>query len=133
MFLNFYSYKIHFVAYFFCNLFLLKYGGGSGVVTKSCATLVTSWSIACQAPLSMGFSRQVGCHFLLHYWSIVELQCCVNYCCTAKWLCYTHTHTHIVFHILFHYGLSQDIGYHSLCYAAGPCCLSIPWITVCIC
>ena len=29
------------------------------------------------------------------------------------------------FHILFHYGLSQDIEYSSLCYTVGPCCLSI--------
>ena len=58
MFLNFYSYKIHFFAYFFFNLFLLKYGGGGGLVSKSCATLVTPWTIACQAPLSMGVSRQ---------------------------------------------------------------------------
>ena len=33
-----------------------------GLVTKSCPTLVTSWTVACQAPLSMGFSRQ-------EYWS----------------------------------------------------------------
>ena len=25
----------------------------------------TLWTVACQAPLSMGFSRQVGCHALL--------------------------------------------------------------------
>ena len=36
------------------------------------------------------------------------------------------------FHILFHYGLSQDIEYSSLCYTAGPCCLSILYIIVCI-
>ena len=29
-----------------------------GLVTKSCPTFVTLWTIACQAPLSMGFSRQ---------------------------------------------------------------------------
>ena len=28
------------------------------------------------------------------------------------------------FHILFHYGLSQDIEYNSLCYTIGPCGLS---------
>ena len=28
------------------------------LVTKSCLTLATPWTIACQAPLSMGFSRQ---------------------------------------------------------------------------
>ena len=30
---------------------------GGGLVTKSCLTLATLWTVACQAPLSMGFSR----------------------------------------------------------------------------
>ena len=29
-----------------------------GLVTKSCPTLETPWTVACQAPLSMGFPRQ---------------------------------------------------------------------------
>ena len=33
-----------------------------GLVAKSCPILVTPWTVACQAPLSMGFSRQ-------EYWS----------------------------------------------------------------
>ena len=33
---------------------------GSGLVTKLCPTFATEWTAACQAPLSMGFSRQ-GC------------------------------------------------------------------------
>ena len=33
-------------------------GGGAGLVTKSCPTLATPWTVAHQAPLSMGFSRQ---------------------------------------------------------------------------
>ena len=33
-------------------------GGGSGLVTKSCLTLAAPWTVACQAPLFMGFSRQ---------------------------------------------------------------------------
>ena len=33
-----------------------------GIVTESCPTLVTPWSVAHQAPLSMGFYRQ-------EYWS----------------------------------------------------------------
>ena len=32
------------------------------MVTKLCLTLATSWTVACQPPLSMGFSRQ-------EYWS----------------------------------------------------------------
>ena len=35
---------------------------GGGLVTKSCPTLVTPWTVVCQSPLSMGFSRQ-------EYWS----------------------------------------------------------------
>ena len=37
-----------------------------------------------------------------------------------------------VIHILFQYGLSQDVEYSSLCYTVGPCCLSILYIIVCI-
>ena len=36
--------------------------GGGGLVTKSCPTLATPWTVAHQAPLSMGFPRQ-------EYWS----------------------------------------------------------------
>ena len=36
--------------------------GGDSLVAKLCLTLVTSWTVACQAPLSVGLSRQ-------EYWS----------------------------------------------------------------
>ena len=36
--------------------------GGGGLVTKSCLTFVTPWTVARQAPLSVGFFRQ-------EYWS----------------------------------------------------------------
>ena len=36
--------------------------GGGGLVTKSCPTLAIPWTVACQVPLSVGFSRQ-------EYWS----------------------------------------------------------------
>ena len=38
------------------------YCGCGGLVTKSCPTLATPWTVANQAPLPMGFSRQ-------EYWS----------------------------------------------------------------
>ena len=34
-----------------------------------------------------------------------------------------HIYTHVLLHILFQYGLSQDIEYSSLCYAVGSYCL----------
>ena len=37
-------------------------GNGCGLVAKLCPTLATPWTVACQAHLSMGFSRQ-------EYWS----------------------------------------------------------------
>ena len=40
---------------------LLKSGGG-GLVAKLCPTLGIPWTVACQAPLSMGFFQQ-------EYWS----------------------------------------------------------------
>ena len=42
-------------------VFLYIFGSG-GLVAKLCPTLATPWTVACQAPLSMGFSRQ-------EYWS----------------------------------------------------------------
>ena len=39
----------------------------------------------------------------------------------------------VLFHILFHYRLSQGIEYSSLCHTVGPCFLSILCTVVCIC
>ena len=39
---------------------------------------------------------------------------------------------HRLSYIIFHHGLSQKIGYSSLCYAVGPCCLSILNVIVCL-
>ena len=44
--------------------------------------------------------------------NVVDLQCYVNFCHTAKWFGYTYIY--ILSHILFHYGLSQDTEYSSL-------------------
>ena len=47
-------------------------------------------------------------------------------------LCYYQLYSKVVqlyinifFHSIFHYGLSQDIKYSSLCYTVGPCCYSM--------
>ena len=61
------------------------------------------------------------------YESIVSLLICVNFCCIAKWLSYAYIY--ILFHTVFHYGLSQDTKYSSLCNTVGPCCLSILYMS----
>ena len=58
---------------------------------------------------------------------MVDLQCFVNFCCTAK-LYIKHSFCYII----FYYGPSQEIGYSSLCYTVRPHCLSIPNVIVCI-
>ena len=41
-------------------------GGGGGLAAKPCPTLVTPWTVARQAPLFIGFSRQ-------GYWSALPI------------------------------------------------------------
>ena len=41
-------------------IYLLSNNSGS-LAAKSCLTLATPWTVACQAPLSMGFYRQEYC------------------------------------------------------------------------
>ena len=45
-----------------CDPHSQRLSAGGGLVAKSCPTFMTQWTIACQALLSMGFSRQ-------EYWS----------------------------------------------------------------
>ena len=50
----------------------------------------------------------------------------------------TYIFIYIYTHILFHYGLSQDIStfhreYSSWCYTVGLCCLSVVHVIICIC
>ena len=47
-----------------CTFYRGGGGGGGGLVTKLCLTLATPQIVACQAPLSTGFSRQ-------EFWSAV--------------------------------------------------------------
>ena len=108
--------------------------GGGGLVTKSCLTLAIPWSIACQVPLSMGFSRNtgVGCHFLperifptqesnpglLHCWQILYR---LNYdrnpltCHRKEFICFRRKMPLLVWQILLsNYYLSGK------CWVLGP-------------
>ena len=53
----------------------------------------------------------------------MDLQCCINFCCTAKWFSYTYIY--ILFHILFCCDWSQDGDYSSLWATVPPCRSSI--------
>ena len=66
--------------------YIYIHSSSSILVSKSCPTLATPWSVAYQAPLSMGFSRQ-------EYWSGLPFPSPYIYI-------YTHTH-----HILFIYSV----------------------------
>ena len=57
-------------------------------------------------------------------WSIVDLHCCASLWASHSRVTSFYTCIHSSFNILFHCGLSQEIGSSSLCYSR-PCCLSI--------
>ena len=46
-----------------CSL-VWRFPSNGGLVSESCPTLATPWTVACQASLSMGFSRQEYCNGL---------------------------------------------------------------------
>ena len=64
-------------------------------------------------------------------WNIVDLQCCGNLCCTAKWLSFKFLCI-LFLKDSFPLCLSQEIVYSSLCYILRPCCLSILNVIACI-
>ena len=47
-----------------------------------------------------------------------------------EWVAIAYSNTYVYIHIIFYYGLLQDIEYSSLGYTVRPCCLSILYIIV---
>ena len=73
-----------------------------------------------------------GSFFNLIYCPIVDLQCCISFCCMQSEL-FIHRHISTLFQILFPYRLLQSIEQSSLCNTAGPYQLSILCVCVCVC
>ena len=65
---------------------------------RHCELLVYLWALFREKIKLLGNSlifSKLPCIFIyfIFHWSLVELQCFVNYCCAAKWLSYSHIHS----------------------------------------
>ena len=67
----------------------------------------------CNKQLCMYIFGYISDYFFFFNERVVDLQGCANFCCTAKLP--SHMHIHSFSYIIFHHGLSQEIGYSSLC------------------
>ena len=80
-----------------------------------------SWTEETGGLWSRGFNPWITCikctspFLVCFYWSLVEIPCCANFCCTEKWLSYVY-YTFFS-HVLFHFGLSQDIDKPTVVYS----------------
>ena len=101
---------------------------GETQVAQVARVPIPTLSSACLVPLSSHPTVppfKLKKKIFLYYWSIVDLRCCVNFCCPAKWLSYRSEHS---FSYFFCYGLSEDIESSLTCCTAGLGCSSILYI-----
>ena len=76
---------------------------------------------------------QLPCDSALFFFSLIEVELIYNVVLISavqQSNSVVYVSVCIYIYILFHYGLSRDTEYSSLCYTVGPCCLSILYITV---
>ena len=71
---------------------------------------------------------------VLFYWSKVDLQCCVNFSCPAKWFSYCYTqYTQSFFRFFSILVYQGTLNISSLCHIGRPCCLSTLYIVTYVC
>ena len=68
------------------------------------------------------------CWFL--WFSFIYIYICIH---AHTMYMYVYVYTHTLFQIILHYRLLKYIEYSSLCYTAGPCCISFLYKLICIC
>ena len=89
--------------------------------------------------------RKVYLHIIFIFkvnscWSIVDLQCCINFRCRTQWLSYIYTYTHIYGYALyiihffrfFSHEAITKYWVRSLCHTVGPCWPCIFYIVMCV-
>ena len=72
----------------------------------------------------------VNCFFL--YWSVIDLECCINHCCMAKWFNFTYVHIFIIFSSIMVYLRILNIAPSAICSALlfiHSMCNTLPLIT----
>ena len=77
--------------------------------------------VLCQPSLSWSASPQLFLFYFIFYWSIVNLQCCVSFKCTARWFIYTYIHA-------FFFRFFSIIGYYKILRAS----LVAQWLRICL-
>ena len=76
--------------YFFCFIFWFLWPRGMWDLSSLTRDPTHTPCIGRQS-LNHWTTREVPVCFCLFNWSIVDLQCCVNFYCTAKWFSYVHS------------------------------------------
>ena len=93
-------------AFFLCHAPLLHLGG-TAVVTELAGRVPAAPGRTLQASITAAAQSSIAClpsflppslplsfHFSKFYWSIIDLQCCDNFCCKTKGCSYARTHMH---------------------------------------